>query len=102
MKDFFKKIWDAIKNFVSSLWKKVVDLLLRIPVSKYVYFILGMIACAFLVIVFPGAIAWPIFPLAMLAAIICFIRVFTNKEPKWWNALAFVLGAFVIQLFAWI
>lgn len=102
MKEFFKKIWEAIKAFFSSLYKKVVDLLLRVPVPKYVYFILGLIACAFFAIVIPGAIEWPIFPLAMLAVIICFIKVFTGGKPKWWNALAFVLGALVIQIFAWI
>ena len=102
MKDFFKKIWDAIKGFFASLYKKVVELLLRIPVPKYVWFIVGLLACAFLAIVFPDAIEWPAFPLIMLAAIVCFIKTMLGKNPKWWNALAFSLGALVIQIFAWI
>lgn len=102
MKDFFKKFWEAIKNFFASAYKKVVELLLRIPVSKYVWFIVGLVACAFFVIVIPGAIEWPIFPLGMLAVIVCFIMQFTGKKPNWWNALAFFLGALVIQIFAWL
>ena len=102
MKEFFKKIWEAIKNFFASLYQKVVNLLLNIPIPRYVYFILGLIACAFFAIVIPGAIAWPAFPLALLAVIICFIKMFTGGTPKWWNALTFVLGTLVIQIFAWI
>lgn len=102
MKEFFKKIWEAIKTFFVSIYQKVVNLLLLIPVPRYVYFILGLVACAFFAIVIPGAIEWPAFPLAMLTVIICFITMFCGGKPKWWNALAFVLGALVIQIFAWI
>lgn len=102
MKEFFKKIWEAIKSFFSSIYQKVVDLLLRIPVPRYVWFIAGLIACAFFVIVIPGAIEWPIFPIGMLTVIVCFITKFCGGKPKWWNALAFFLGALVIQILAWI
>ena len=102
MKDFFKKIWEAIKAFFSSLYKKVIDLLLGIPVPRYCWFIAGLIACAFFAIVIPCAIEWPVVPIIALAVIVCFVKVFCNKKPKWWNALAFVLGALVIQIFAWI
>ena len=102
MKEFFKKLWEAIKAFCSSLYKKVVNLLLGIPVPRYVYFIIGLIACAFFAIVIPGAIEWPAFPLAMLALVICFVQVISGKQAKWWNAVAFILGALIIQIFAWI
>lgn len=91
-----------MKDFIKKLWEKVVAILLSIPVSKYVYFILGLVLTSFLSIVFPGAIEWPAFPLIMLAVIICLIRQFRDKNPKWFNALAFGLGALLIQIFCWL
>lgn len=102
MKEFFKKLWETIKSFVSSVWKKIVELLLSIPVTKYIYFIAGLIICAFFCIVIPGAIEWPAFPIIMLAAIVCLIRIMMDKNPKWINALAFSIGVIVIQILAWL
>lgn len=93
---------NIMKDLIKKFWEKVVSILLSIPVSKYVYFILGLVLTSFLSLVFPGAIEWPAFPLIMIAVIICFIRIFFDKNPKWFNALAFSLGALLIQIFCWL
>ena len=57
---------------------------------------------AFFAIVLPKVAEWPAVPVIALFVIIAFIKVFCSKIVNWWNYLAVVLGALVIQIFTWI
>ena len=102
MKEFFKKIWEAIKAFFVNAYNEFILWLKTMPASYYVYFIIGMYLTAFLAIVFPGAIEWPFIPVVFLFVIIGVIRTFCDKPAFWWKYLAAILGALAIQILCWI
>lgn len=102
MKDFFKKIWEAIKAFFASVYEGAVKWLKELPSARYVYFIIGLYLTAAIAIVFHGAIEWPFIPVVVFFFIIGFIRTFCDKPVFWWNYLAACIGAIAIQVLCWI
>ena len=102
MKDFFKKIWEAIKGFFTKVFSAIVTWLQELPAGHYVYFIIGFYLTAILAIVFPGAVEWPFVPVAALFIIIAFIKTFCGKPVYWWHYVAAVLGALSVQVLCWL
>lgn len=102
MKDFFKKIWEAIKGFFTSAYEQAVKWLKQLPASRYVYFIIGNLLTAALAIVFNGAIEWPFIPVVVFFFIVGFFRTFCDKPAFWWNYLAACIGALSIQFICWL
>ena len=98
MKEFFKKIWEAIKN----AWNKFTTWLLNIKQDRYIFALIAMALAAFFAIVTPKVAEWPIAPVIMLFIFYATIRLARGKFLVWKNYLAAFLGALVIQIFMWI
>lgn len=113
MKDFFAKIWAAIKAFFislwgkikvffSELWNKVVAFLDVLPSKYYLYSILGLVLCSFFGIVIPNAIDVPAFVLIFLFAFVNGLLTIFGKKADWLAMIPFSIGALIIQIFIWL
>ncbi len=102
MKEFFKKIWQALKAAFVNLCSAIKGWLKELPQERYVYFIIGLVLTAFLAIVFPGAVEWPMVPVIALFVVLGMIRTFIDKPVFWKNYFAACIGAVVIQFLCWI
>ena len=98
MKEFFKKIWEAIMN----AWGKFTNWLLNIKQDRYIFALIAMALTAFFAIVIPKVAEWPIVPVVMLFIFYATFQLARGKFLVWKNYLAAFLGALVIQLFTWI
>ena len=86
MKNFFRKIWDAIVRFISS-----------VPYDKLLHFIAGLIIAAFFAIALGMKFCfWPIIFVAFGKE---FFDKWTTGEWDWWDFAATCFGGLVPQLF---
>lgn len=77
-----------MKNFIKSV--------IALPWLVF----LGAWLVAFLGIVFPGAIEWPLVPVIFLSLIPTFVK--NMDAPRWDRFAALVLGALSIQVLFWV
>ena len=98
MKEFFKKLWKAIKN----AWNKFTTWLLNIRQDRYIFALIAMTLTAFFAIVIPKVAEWPMVPVVALFVIYGVIQQTRGKIFVWKNYLAAFIGAIVIQIFSWI
>ncbi len=86
MKEFIRKIWDAIVGFIC-----------KVPYDKWLHFIFGMIASSFMAIVFNE-------PFCLFLAIFFAIAkemfdAWTTGKWDWWDFAATCFGGLVPQIF---
>ena len=98
MKNFFKKVWEAIKVFFC----KIGNILTKIPNVCLLFCILGMFLAAVFAIVFPKVAEWPIVPVFFAGVFVVFARVFLGKETDLECCLYYLGGALLIQILCWI
>lgn len=88
MKEFIRKIWDAIVSFIS-----------KVPYDKLLHFVAGLIVAAFFAI----ALKWPGWAaLLMSVAFGALKELFdwlTTKKVEWWDGIATSIGGVVILVF---
>ena len=88
MKNFIRKIWDAIVSFIT-----------KVPYDKLLHFIVGVIFAAFFVI----SLKWPGWAgLLMSVALGALKELFdwlTTKKIEWWDGIATAIGGLVILVF---
>ncbi len=102
MKEFFAKIWAAIKAFFISLWGEITAFFAGLPVKYYLYNILGLVLCSFLGLVVPGAISVPAFPLIFLFVVVNIIATIAQKKVDWFALIPYAIGVMIIQIFIWL
>ena len=91
MKEFFKKIWKAIKEWVLS-----------IPNTRLLAIIAGLAVAAILVLNLSTFAEWVIVPVFFFVLIWCFFKNFHNKKPDYIGWVYFLSGALFIQILAWL
>lgn len=91
MKEFLKKIWNAVKGWV-----------LAIPNTRLLAVIAGLAVAAILALKLTAFAEWCIVPLLFFAAIWCFVKTFRNKTPDYIGWAYFLGGALFIQIIAWL
>lgn len=79
-----------------KLWDKIVALLLRVPIDKWLHFIAGMVVAAVCVITF----GWPGW-VGFLAAVVAGLAKeafdwYTTKVVEWKDGVATAIGGLVI------
>ena len=99
MKQFFKKIWDAIVAF----FKKIINFFAMIPGVCLLYCILGMLITAVFALPLAGAIEWPMVPTIALGVLVLAVgKIAFNKKPDWELVIYYLIGAVLIQILCWI
>ena len=88
MKDFIRKIWDAIVSLIN-----------KVPKDKLLHFIAGVLIAAFFAIILPTWAEWCIVPVIFLAFIKEFFDLWTTNKWEWWDFGATVIGGLVIFIF---
>ena len=86
MKNFFKKIWDAIVAFIG-----------RIPYEKWAYAVLGIILAAFFCITL--GMKFCVWPAIIIGFIIQFFKQWFGGKFDWWDFAATCIGGLVPQIF---
>ena len=87
MKNFIRKIWDAIVSFIN-----------RVPHDKLLHFVAGVIIAAFFAISLGMKFCfWPVIFFAFGKE---FFDKWTTGEWDWWDFGATCIGGLVPQIFA--
>ena len=85
MKNFIRKIWDAIVKFISS-----------VPYDKLLHFVAGLIIAA--IAALPLHMKACIVPVVFAGFIKEFFDSWTTDKWEWWDFGATCIGGLVIQL----
>ena len=101
MKDFFKKLWEAIKSFFCNVWDKFINWILHVSQPRYICLCIGLVLTAFFAIVLPMVAEWPAVPVIALSVVLAFIYM-ARKTFDWKNFVSVLIGAAIIQLFCFI
>ena len=86
MKNFFRKIWDAI-----------VSLICKVPYDKWLHFIAGLIIAAFFCIAL--GMKFCVWPVLFFAFAKEFFDKWTTDQWDWWDFAATCFGGLVPQIF---
>ena len=86
MKNFFRKIWDAIVSFIS-----------KIPYDKWLHAIAGMVIGSFFCIAL--GMKFCIWPVIFAGFIKEFFDLWTTGEWEWWDLAATCIGGLIPQIF---
>ena len=88
MKEFIRKIWDAIVSLIS-----------KGPYDKLLHFIVGLIVAAFFVI----ALKWAGWEALLVAVAVAALKELfdwlTTEKVEWWDGISTVIGGLVILIF---
>ena len=86
MKQFLRKIWDALVRLIS-----------KVPYDKYLHFIMGLLLTAAAYIFF----GWKacIIPAVVAGLLKEAFDKWTTGQWDWWDFVATVCGGLIIQLF---
>ena len=88
-----------MKNFIRKIWDAIVSLISKVPYDKLLHFIVGLIVAAFFVIALKWA-GWE--ALLVTVAVGALKELFdwlTTEKVEWWDAVATVIGGLVILIF---
>ena len=87
MKNWLRKIWDAIVKFICS-----------VPYDKLLHFIAGLIIAA--IFALPLHMKACIVPVVFAGFIKEFFDLWTTEKQDWWDFAATCFGGLVIQILA--
>ena len=87
MKNFFRKIWDAIVSLIN-----------KVPKDKLLHFVAGLIIAA--IFALPLHMKACIVPVVFAAFIKEFFDLWTTDKWEWWDFGATCIGGLVIQVLA--
>ena len=81
-----------------NLWNKIVALLLKVPIDKWLHFGAGVLVAAFFAITLH--VEWCIAPAIFIGVAKEAFDYATTRTTEWWDLFATVMGGVVIQIFA--
>ena len=88
-----------MKNFIRKIWDAIVSLISKVPYDKLLHFIVGLIVAAFFVI----ALKWAGWEALLVAVAVGALKELfdwlTTEKVEWWDAVATVIGGLVILIF---
>ena len=88
-----------MKNFIRKIWDAIVSLISKVPYDKLLHFIVGLIVAAFFVISLKLA-GWEALLVAVaVGALKELFDWLTTEKVEWWDAVATVIGGLVILIF---
>ena len=91
MKDFLRKIWNAI-----------VSLIYKVPYDKLLHFIMGLLFTAIFAVLFPKAAKWCILVAIVIGVLKELFDFWTTKQWDWKDFLATVIGGLTIWIFTFL
>lgn len=88
-----------MKNFIRKIWDAIVSLISKVPYDKLLHFIVGLIVAAFFVI----ALKWAGWEALLVAVAVAALKELfdwlTTEKVEWWDGISTVIGGLVILIF---